>query len=82
MNTGIWAATLVGGVVVLVAVTGLLTALYFLVRGIDAAVDSLIEPGADVKSNTAKVNDLLTTAAVLNAIKEEALIHDDLLAKR
>ena len=82
MYTGFWVATLVGGAVVLVAVIGLLTALYIFVRGIDESVASLVEPGGAVKANTAKINDLLTTAGVLNAIKEEALIHDEFLATR
>jgi len=82
MNTGIWVGALVGGAVVLVAVIGLLTLLYVFVRGIDQAVASLLDPGADVRANTAKINDLLTTARVLNEIKEEALLHDELLATR
>lgn len=82
MNTDIWVGALVGGAVVLVAVIGLLTLLYVLVRGIDQAVASLLDPGADVRANTAKINDLLTTARVLNEIKEEALMHDELLATR
>lgn len=80
--TGIWVATLIGGAVVLVAVIGLLTVLYVFVGKIDEAVASLIEPGRQVGANTAKINDLLTTAKVLNAIKEEALIHDEFLATR
>jgi len=82
MNTDIWVGALVGGAVVLVAVIGLLTLLYIFVRGIDQAVASLLDPGADVRANTAKINDLLTTARVLNEIKEEALMHDELLATR
>lgn len=82
MNTDIWVGALVGGAVVLVAVIGLLTLLYVFVRGIDQAVASLLDPGADVRANTAKINDLLTTARVLNEIKEEALMHDELLATR
>lgn len=80
--TDIWVGALVGGAVVLVAVIGLLTLLYVLVRGIDQAVASLLDPGGDVRANTAKINDLLTTARVLNEIKEEALLHDELLATR
>lgn len=78
----IWVATLIGGVVVLLAVLALLTMLYMVVRSIDAAVADLIEPAAGVRGNTAKILDLLTTARVLNEIKEEALIHDEFLATR
>lgn len=78
----IWVATLIGGAVVLIAVLGLLTVLYLVVRSIDDAVASLIEPAEGVRGNTAKILDLLTTARVLNEIKEEALIHDEFLATR
>jgi hypothetical protein len=80
--TGIWVATLIGGAVVLLVVIGLLTVLYLMVQRIDEAVDSLIEPGRQVKANTGKISDLLTTARALNEIKEEALIHDEFLANR
>jgi hypothetical protein len=79
---GIWVATLIGGAVVLLAVLGLLTVLYLVVRGIDDAVAELIDPAEGVRGNTAKILDLLTTARVLNEIKEEALIHDEFLATR
>jgi len=82
MNNGYWIATLLGGAVVLVVVVALLTMLYAMVRRIDDAVSALVEPGRAARVNTAKINDLLTTAHVLNEIKEEALIHDDFLAKR
>ena len=82
MNNGFWIATLLGGAVVLVVVVALLTMLYAMVRRIDDAVSALVEPGRAARVNTAKINDLLTTAHVLNEIKEEALIHDDFLAKR
>jgi len=78
----IWLATLIGGVVVLLAVLVLLTLLYVTVRSIDDAVAALIEPAQGVRANTAKIHDLLTTAKVLNDIKEEALIHDEFLATR
>lgn len=82
MNTGFWIASLIGGAVVLVAVIALLSMLYATVRSIDDAVSALVEPGRAARVNTAKINDLLTTAHVLEEIKEEALIHDDFLAKR
>ncbi|MEJ7717881.1 MAG: hypothetical protein WKF31_07870 [Thermoleophilaceae bacterium] len=82
MNNGFWVASLIGGAVVLVAVVALLTLLYATVRSIDGAVNALIEPGQGARANTAKINDLLTTAHVLEEIKEEALIHDDFLARR
>lgn len=82
MNNGYWIATLLGGAVVLVVVVALLTMLYAMVRRIDDAVSALVEPGRAARVNTAKINDLLTTAHVLDEIKEEALIHDNFLAKR
>ena len=82
MYTDIWVGALIGGAVVLVAVIGLLTLLYVLVGRVDQAVASLIEPAGDVRGNTTKINDLLTTARVLNEIKEEGLVHDEFLATR
>jgi hypothetical protein len=41
-----------------------------------------VDGGDQVARNTAKIDDLLTTAAVLNAIKKEVLIHERYLARQ
>ncbi|MGI8593160.1 MAG: hypothetical protein ACR2ML_02130 [Solirubrobacteraceae bacterium] len=81
-NTTLWGVTLGIGAVVLLIVLALLSLLYSLVRGIDTGVASLIDVGGAVGANTAKINDLTTTALVLNQIKEEALIHDAYLSRQ
>lgn len=81
-NTSLWGFTLILGVVVLLAVVGLLWLLYRLVVAIDSDLDSLVDVGDQVGTNTVKINDLLTTAGVLKGIHREVLIHDWYLAQK
>lgn len=81
-NTSLWGVTLILGVVVLLAVVGLLWLLYRLVVAIDSDLDSLMDVGDQVGTNTVKINDLLTTAGVLKGIHREVLIHDWYLAQK
>lgn len=81
-NTTLWGLSLGIGAVVLLAVILLLGLLYRVVRTIDSDLSSLVDGGDQVARNTAKIDDLLTTAAVLNAIKKEVLIHERYLASQ
>jgi hypothetical protein len=81
-NTTLWGATLGLGAVVLLVVTLLLGILYRVVRNIDSDLSSLVDGGDQVARNTAKIDDLLTTAGVLNSIKKEVLIHERFLARK
>lgn len=81
-DTTLWWIALGAGAVVLVVVLILLSLLYGAVRGIAPKVESLVDVGGRVAGNTTKINDLLTTAAVLSQIKEEALIHDEYLSRQ
>jgi hypothetical protein len=81
-NTTLWGVSLGIGAVVLLAVILLLGLLYRVVRTIDSDLSSLVDGGDQVARNTAKIDDLLTTAAVLNAIKKEVLIHERYLANQ
>ncbi len=81
-NTGLWGLTLIIGVVVLLAVAVLLSLLYRKVVTIDSELDSLLDAGGQVRTNTAKINDLLTTYNVLGDIHKEVLIHDQYLARK
>ncbi len=81
-NTGLWGLTLIIGVVVLLAVAVLLSLLYRKVVAIDSELDSLLDAGGQVRTNTAKIYDLLTTYNVLGDIHKEVLIHDQYLARK
>lgn len=81
-NTGLWGLSLIIGVVVLLAVAVLLSLLYRKVVTIDSELDSLLDAGDQVRTNTAKINDLLTTYNVLGDIHKEVLIHDQYLARK
>ncbi|MCA1694296.1 MAG: hypothetical protein LC749_05950 [Actinobacteria bacterium] len=81
-NTTLWGVSLIIGVVVLLVVVSLLLVLYRLVVTIDSDLDSLVDIGDQVGGNTAKINDLLTTAGVLKGIHREVLIHDWYLAQK
>jgi len=81
-NTTLWGISLIIGVVVLIVVALLLSVLYRSVVTIDSELDSLIDVGGQVGTNTAKINDLLTTYSVLDGIHKEVLIHDWYLAQK
>lgn len=81
-NTTLWGVSLIIGVVVLLVVLALLSLLYRRVVAIDSGLDALVDVGDEVRTNTVKINDLLTTHKVLGEIYEEVLIHDELLAQK
>lgn len=78
----LWAVSLGLGVVVLIVVVVLLTILNRLVRDIDNNVAAAWGMAKRVAANTATTWQLNGTAAVLEEIKKEALIHDDFLSKQ
>lgn len=77
-----WTVTLGLGLVVLIVVVVLLTVLHRLVQRIDTNVAATWEMAKRVAANTATTWQLNGTAAVLEEIKKEALIHDDFLSKK
>ena len=77
-----WTVTLILGVVVLAVVIALLTILLRLVREIDRGVAGVWESAKRVAANTATTWQLNQTAAVLEEIKKEALLHDEFLASK
>jgi len=81
-DTSVWWVALALGAVVLVVVAALLAFLYRQVCAIESGVTPLVGAGEGVVANTAKIRDLLTTAAVLNQIKAEAVVHDDYLSRQ
>lgn len=81
-DISLWWIALGGGLVVLLAVFALLSMLYRSVRKVESAVTPLVEIGGSVGANTAKIRDLLTTAWVLNQIRDEALVHDEFLSSQ
>ncbi|MGH2773203.1 MAG: hypothetical protein ACRDIU_08735 [Actinomycetota bacterium] len=70
----------IGLVVILVAAT-LLTLLVRLVQDIDTGVFGVWEMAKRVAANTATTWMLVQTAAIVDDIKQEALIHDDFLSR-
>jgi len=56
--------------------------LYRSVCKVESAVLPLVEIGGGVAANTTKIRDLLTTAWVVNQIRDEALVHDEFLSSR
>lgn len=77
-----WQITLGMGFVVLLVVIALLTLLLRYVRDIDEGVEGLTGRAKAVAANTVAIQQLPTTASVLREIRDEALIHQDLLSKR
>jgi len=78
----LWAVTLGLGVVVLIVVIVLLSILHRLVARIDTNVAATWEMAKRVAANTATTWQLNGTAAVLEEIKKEALIHDGFLSEK
>ena len=77
-----WLISLGLGFVVLLVVIALLTLLLRFVREIDTGVAALWESAKRVAANTATTWQLNQTAAVLEEIKKEALIHDEFLESK
>ncbi|CAA9497669.1 MAG: hypothetical protein AVDCRST_MAG53-2211 [uncultured Solirubrobacteraceae bacterium] len=74
-----WAVALGIGAVVLAVVVVLMSLLLSFLKDIADSVTRLLEVGAEVGANTAKIKQLADTGPVLEMIKAEALIHDGYL---
>ena len=77
----IWWITLGIGLVVVLVVITLLTLLLRLVQDIDTGVFGVWEMAKRLAANTATTWMLVQTAAAVDGIKEEALIHDEFLSR-
>jgi len=77
-----WAVALSVGVVVLAVVVVLTALLLGLLRDIAASVTRLLEVGDEIAQNTSTIGQLAETGAVLEMIREEALVHEDYLEAR
>lgn len=75
-NHGAWGIALIIGLIVALAVAGLLGALIRAVTDIDRSADALLGVAGRVAENTAHIPDLQATAPVLGAIVDEAVIQD------
>jgi len=75
-NHDAWAVALVIGLVVALAVAGLLLVLVRTVGDIRKSASALLEVAGRVAGNTANIPQLEATAPVLGLIVEEAVIQD------
>jgi hypothetical protein len=75
-NHAVWAIALVIGLVVALAVAGLLFVLVRTVGDIRKSAAALLEVAGKVAGNTANIPQLQATAPVLGLIVEEAVIQD------
>jgi ABC-type xylose transport system permease subunit len=75
-NHDVWAISLVIGLVVALAVAGLLIVLVRTVGDIRKSVGALLEVAGKVAGNTQNIPQLEATAPVLGLIVEEAVIQD------
>ena len=75
-NHDAWAIALVIGLVVALAVAGLLIVLVRTVGDIKNSVGALLDVAGKVAGNTANIPQLEATAPVLGMIVEEAVIQD------
>lgn len=77
-----WKVALGIGAVVIVVVIALLTLLLRIVQDIDGNVFGVWEMAKRLAANTATTWQLHGTAASLQELKQEALLHDELLARK
>lgn len=77
-----WYVALGIGAVVVLVVIALLTLLLRIVQDIDVNVMGVWEMAKRLAANTATTWQLHGTAAGLEELKKEALLHDDLLARK
>ena len=75
-NHGAWGIALIIGLVVALAVAGLLIVLVRAVDDIKRSAGALLEVAGKVAGNTQKIPQLEATAPVLGLIVEEAVIQD------
>jgi hypothetical protein len=77
----LWKVTLIIGVIVIVAVIGLLTLLVSFVRSIDREVDMLWTDTKLLATNTTGLYQLAGTASIIRALREELLRHEKFLGR-
>ena len=77
-----WYIALGIGLVVIIVAAALLTLLVRIVTEIDQGVFGVWEMAKRVAANTATTWQLNTTAATLEELRREALLHDELLGGR
>jgi hypothetical protein len=75
-NHGAWEIALIIGLVVALAVAGLLVVLVRAVADIKHSVARLLDSAGKVAANTANIPQLEATAPVLGLIVEEAVVQD------
>ena len=75
-NHGAWGIALIIGLVVALAVAGLLIVLVRAVEDIKHSVANLLDVAGKVAGNTANIPQLEATAPVLGLIVEEAVVQD------
>ena len=75
-NNGLWAVSLVIGLVAALVVAALLTVLVRTVTDIDRSVAGLLDVAGQVAGNTANIPQLKATAPVLGLIVDEAVVQD------
>jgi uncharacterized membrane protein YqjE len=75
----LWKGILVTGLVIIVAVIGLLSLLVVVVRTIDRNVDTLWTHTKRLAINTTGLYQLAGTGSVVRALREELLRHEKLL---
>lgn len=76
-----WTIALGIGAVVIAVVIALLTLLLKIVVSIDEGVAEVWQTATQLASNTTTVWQINTTLQMLDKVKEEALLHDELLSK-
>lgn len=75
----LWKAVLVAGVILVIAVIGLLSLLVTVVRTIDRNVVQLWTDTKLLATNTTGLYQIAGTASVVRALREELLRHEKLL---
>jgi len=77
----LWKVTLLIGVIVIVAVIGLLSILVSFVRTIDRNVTNLWTDTKLLATNTTGLYQLAGTASIIRALREELLRHEKFLGR-
>lgn len=77
-----WEIALGLGFVVILVVIAVLTLLHRLVRDIDVGVDSLWTVTKELAQNTTGMYQFAGTSSIANALREELIRHDKLLAEQ
>jgi uncharacterized membrane protein YqjE len=77
----LWKVTLMIGLIVILAVIGLLSLLVSFVRSIDREVDMLWTDTKMLATNTTGMYQLAGTASIVRALREELLRHEKFLGR-